>query len=561
MTDSAGAAFGLVDDAWLPCLMTDGTRAELSLRQVLLSAHLVRELSLDVPTQFPPVLRVLLAVSHRALRKAGTSGGPRSEEAWRHLWQLGSLPGEPLNGYLDKWRDRFQLFHPATPFFQVAGLRTAGGEAATAALLIPFASSGNNAPLFSAARDGEPPSLTCAEAARWLLHVHAWDTAGIKTGALGDSRVTGGKTYGNLTGPLGQLGVLIPIGPTLWHTLLLNLLVLDDDISPPGDHPAWEAPPLAASWHTRQPRGLLDLYTWAARRVRLFAEHSADGVRVRRAVISAGDRIEDITLLAHLEPHTAWQRSKAQEAKLKRERVYLPRRHQPGRQLWRGLGAILAQAQADRPGDGIAPRALESFATRGGLLRGVRVRLLGVGIAYGNQAAVIDDTYADALPVPVALLADRGGDWESAVLEAVRIADDAASAVAGLAANLARAVGCQDDRLVAGQRDRARERLYAELDGRFRMWLAGLAEPDRAPDREIAGWAGQVRKHANAIAAELLEAAAPEGWRGREVRRGGERGALLTVPLAEIWYRAALRRAVALPIASGEPAAEEEARA
>jgi CRISPR system Cascade subunit CasA len=186
MSDSTMARFDLVDEPWLPCLMTDGGTRELGLRQVLLDAHLMRELSLDVPTQFPPVLRLLLAIVHRALRQPGTSGGPRSTEAWEHLWALGALPGGPISRYLDEHRDRFQLFHPAAPFMQVAELRTASAEAKPITQLIPFAATGNNAPLFSAARDADPPSLTCAEAARWLLHVHAWDTSGTKTGAVGD---------------------------------------------------------------------------------------------------------------------------------------------------------------------------------------------------------------------------------------------------------------------------------------------------------------------------------------------------------------------------------------
>ena len=321
MSDGGIPGFDLVDGPWLPCLMTDGGTRELGLRDVLLDAHLVRELSLEVPTQFPPVLRLLLAIVHRALRQPGTSGGPRGEEAWRHLWELGSLPRGPLSQYLDTHRDRFQLFHPAAPFLQVAGLKAASGAAKTIAQLIPFAAKGNNAPLFSAARDDDPPSLTCAEAARWLLHAHAWDTAAIKTGAVGDSHVKAGKTFGNPTGPLGQLGVLIPAGRTLWRTLLFNLLVLGDDISPAGDAPVWEAGPLTAQWQERHPRGVLDLYTWPGRRVRLVSEQTASGVRVRRAVLAAGGRIADITTLTRVEPHTAWQRSESQEKKLKRART------------------------------------------------------------------------------------------------------------------------------------------------------------------------------------------------------------------------------------------------
>jgi CRISPR system Cascade subunit CasA len=101
MSDSTTVSFDLVDEPWLPCLMTGGGTRELGLRQVLLDAHLVRELSLDVPTQFSPVLRLLLAISHRAVRQPGTSGGPRSTDAWEHLWALGALPGDPISRYLD----------------------------------------------------------------------------------------------------------------------------------------------------------------------------------------------------------------------------------------------------------------------------------------------------------------------------------------------------------------------------------------------------------------------------------------------------------------------------
>ena len=66
---------------------------------------------------------------------------------------------------------------------------------------------------------------------------------------------------------------------------------------------------------------------------------------------------------------------------------------------------------------------LDPLADRGDLLGSTRIRLLGTGITYGNQSAVIDETYADVIPLPVVLLADRGGDWEAAALEAVRAAD------------------------------------------------------------------------------------------------------------------------------------------
>lgn len=556
------ADFDLVDEPWLPCLLEDGSVEELSLRRALVEARRVREVSLEVATQFPPVLRMMLAVVHRALGQAGTSGGPREEASWRHLWALGSLPAAPVNRYLDDYRGRFQLFDPAAPFLQAAGLEAASGETKTVAQLIPYAASGNNTPLFSAARDDDPPSLTCAEAARWLLHVHAWDTAAIKTGAARDPVAKNGKTTGNPTGPLGQLGVVIPAGPTLWHTLLLNLLVLGDDLSPPGDQPCWEGEPLTAQWDpSRRPRGVLDLYTWAGRRVRLLPERTAGGVRVRRVVVTAGDRIADVSALAATEPHTAWRRSENQEKKLKRAPVYMPRRHQPGRELWRGLGPILAKAHAGRPGQDRGPMVLGPLAARASLLADCPIRLIGAGITYGNQSAVIEETYADVMPLPVALLSDQDQDWEAAALEAVRGADDTGTALANLSVNLSRAAGCDNDRILDGRRRAARSRLFAELDPRFRTWVAGLGDGGEQPAAALARWRAEVASVAGQIATEAIGAAPPQALRGRETQRGtGGRAGVLTAPLAEIWFRAALRKA--LPPAAGDkaggPAVEKE---
>jgi len=559
MSDSTIASFDLVDDPWLPCLMTDGGTEDLGLRQVLLDARRVRELSLDVPTQFPPVLRLLLAIVHRALRQPGTSGGPRSMEAWEHLWALGALPGGPISRYLNEHRERFRLFHPAAPFMQVAGLKTASAEAKPITQLIPFAATGNNAPLFSATRDADPPLLTCAEAARWLLHVHAWDTSGTKTGAVGDPQAKAGKSYPGRTGPLGQLGVLVPVGRTLWHTLLLNLLVLGDDISPADDLPSWEAGPLTAEWDERHPRGVLDLYTWPGRRVRLQTEPAADGARVRHAIVAAGDRIADVTTLISFEPHTAWRRNETQEKKLKRAPVYMPVRHQPGRELWRGLGPILAQARADRPSaQERGPRVLDHLADRAHLLRGERILLSGTGITYGTRAAVIEETYADTMPLPVAVLADRGGDWEATALDAVRAAEEAATALATLAANLARAAGCDEDGLLTGRRRAARTRLYAELDSRFRRWIAELGGSADEPAEALGQWRTEVREQAERIAGEMLGAVPPEAVRGRDVRVDRERYELINAPRAEIWFNAALRKAAARATSTADQPVSQE---
>jgi len=114
--------------------------------------------------------------------------------------------------YLDRHAERFDLFHPDFPFAQVAGLHTVKDETKPVSLLLPAVATGNNVPLFSARTEADPPALTPAEAARALLAAQCWDTAAIKSGAAGDPQVKYGKTTGNPTGPLGQLGVVVPWG-------------------------------------------------------------------------------------------------------------------------------------------------------------------------------------------------------------------------------------------------------------------------------------------------------------------------------------------------------------
>src|SRR5699024_5949363 len=89
--------------------------------------------------------------------------------------------------------------------------------------------------------------LSPAEAARWLIHLLAWDTAGIKTPAVDDPEAKAGKLYGNPAGPLGGLGLIIPKGRNLFETLMLNTPVREagDD---PRDLPHWRRPQTDSTW-------------------------------------------------------------------------------------------------------------------------------------------------------------------------------------------------------------------------------------------------------------------------------------------------------------------------
>lgn len=477
---SARFSFDLTSEPWIPVLTVAGRSEQMSLRQVLLDAHKVRELAGDVPTQDPALLRILLAILHRAL------DGPPDREAWAQLWAAERLPAEPIEDYLTRWRRRFELFDGEAPFLQVAGLATAKGETRTANLLIPAAASGNNVPLFRASLDDRPPSLTPAEAARWLVHAHAYDTGSAKSGAVGDPAVKGGKSYA-AEPALGRVGAVVPVGRDLRETLLLNLVALSEDNlvrRTRDDLPTWERPPLDPSYAERRLAGPVDLYTFPARRIRLVPDRvpGADDpddvgeIVVRRIVLTAGDRLDPVDL-AMVDPHTGLVRSPTLEKK-QPPPVYVPARHRVGRALWRGMAGLLSRARTTTAAD--APRYrgpavlawLDRLREDGSLAEDYPLGVLAYGVEYGDQSAFVREVFVDRLPFPVRMLAP-GSPAETAALDAVAKAEAVADALRRLVGQVRRA--CGDDESSRAP-DRETELFYARLDAPYRRFLVHLAE-------------------------------------------------------------------------------------
>ncbi|MEV2274999.1 type I-E CRISPR-associated protein Cse1/CasA [Nocardiopsis sp. NPDC049922] len=540
----------LMDDPWLPYVDLDGRPGVGSVRHVLTHAHEIRDLTVDVPTQYPPILRMLLAVLHRALAGKDARGRsrPRNATQWRTLHRADRLPRDLIDTYAVTWREAFALFHPERPFMQVGPEGLTAKETRPASLLVSYASAGNNAPIFSAQRDDAPDPLTLEQAARWLLHTHAWDTAGIKTGASQDPAAKNGKTTGNRTGPLGDLGVLVPTGANLRETLLFNLLDLGEDLSSPDDLPVWERGPLTAKWTTRAPRGLLDLYTWTARRIRLVPENLDGATVVRRVLVCAGDRLDGAAHVLHgREPHTAWYKPRAKGRDRPADEsapAYRPIRHDPGQELWRGLGGILGWDRGLRLDDGIKPQALRQLTARFTDGPGLPVlRLRASGVSYGLQNAVVADTFADTLPLPVALLME-GGDHSLGEMAVACVSDteSAAWALGELAADLVFAEGGDAD-AEKSRRHQARRRFYADLDHRFRAWIATVTDPDLEEEYR-ARWHAIARKAAERVETALLAQVGPGGLRSRARPGKDKNGDSVKVnsATARRTFRARLRR-------------------
>lgn len=540
------ALFSLLDQPWVPALYIDGRTRMVSLRQLFVDSERIKSIVGDLPTQTFALLRLALAVLHRAV------DGPPDEKTWRALWRRPGLPLSDIDTYLDAFRERFDLNHPATPFYQVATLHTAKGEVGGLERLV--ADVPNGVPYLTFRTGPGLTRLSYAEAARWVVHCQAYDASGIKSGAVGDPRVKGGKGYPIGTGWVGGIGGIHLEGRDLRETLLLNLIPLDSpylEQDPERDKPVWERPPhgpTEESASERGPYGVLSLYTWQSRRIRLFGDDQG----VTGVLIANGDRLgwENRHLI---EPMTAWRRSRNKEKELKLPQVYLPQQHDPARALWRGLSAVLPATPTRTGSDGpdrVVP-ALSQWLARlrnaGEISADFRVTTRAVGVVYRNQQSVVDEIYHDALTMSVEAFADTS-ELRSVIVDSAAGADAAVGALRSLAVNLCRAAGGSGKDAKdppAGAGSRAAETGYAALDRAFRAWLAGLG-PDTDATEARTSWQRTAYTVVSRLGNDLLRQAGPAAWTGRPLGDSG----YISSPQADLWFRKALRRA--LPLAASQ---------
>ncbi|MBU4335944.1 MAG: type I-E CRISPR-associated protein Cse1/CasA, partial [Actinobacteria bacterium] len=315
------AEFNLLDEPFIPVLRRDGRATTVSLMGLFAEAAELDRITAELPTQSFSLVRLALAVAHRAF----VSLTPAYDEDVRDVvddlaerWP--QAVEEQVRPYLETHRARFDLFDPELPFFQTAGLHTAKGDVSELGKIV--ADVPNGSPYLTARSARSLRRIPAAEAALWLIHTQAYDPSGIKTGVVGHPRAKGGKVYPEGTGWTGQLGGVHLLGASVRDTLLLNLWAarpaadrMDVDL-PPWERPAQTL--ASAPDFAYRPVGPVDLYTWQPRRIRLVrAPGTTD---VTGVLLTYGDKftVQERQNLIGLEPMSTWRYSKPQTAKFGR---------------------------------------------------------------------------------------------------------------------------------------------------------------------------------------------------------------------------------------------------
>ena len=538
--------FNLLDEPWIPVRLLDGTIADVGLLELLRRTTDIADLACELPTQSIAIQRLVLAVAYRVAT-------PRDTRDWVRQWEDGA-PTEQMIEYLERWRDRFYLFGGRFPFMQVADLRTAKDSVSGLEKLIADVPNGEQ---FFTTRHGR--ALACippSEAARWLVHAQAYDPSGIRSGAVGDSQVKGGKGYPIGPSWCGHLGLVWLKGKDLDETLVLNLIPADAaGLRGVESSTEWGA----CSWEAAEPenavRGdysLLDpsgtprdvsiprLLTWHSRRIRLVGDSSG----VTGVVLAQGDKLAPQEMRLY-EPQSLWRYSTPQSKKFKTD-VYMPRKFEAGRALWRNLPGTLptvitVQGVDKQPKREFLPSATLSFHYQ---LDNASIqtsypkvmRIQAVGVTYGPQESTFEDIYSDELTLSVAVMRVEREDLSAEIDRQVRLTEDVARDVGTLAANLARAAGESGDGAGDGARDRAKELFFSAVDNDFRAWLTQVDGLESARDVGRR-WECTLRQHATDIQTELVRGASSSAIIGRDTGRG-----YMNVGIAENYFRSALNK-------------------
>ena len=546
------ASFNLLDEPWIRVTRLDGAPDEVSLLSLFREATDIAGIHGEIASQDTAVLRLLLAICHRAM------DGPEDLDVWEEYWRDPGSLGRDAVDHLERHRERFDLRDPDRPFFQVAGIRAASGKLWGLKSLI--ADVPNNNPLFTTRIAEGLESIGWAEAARWLVHVHAFDPAGIRSGAVGDPLAKKGRSFPIGTGWAGQIGTVTVMGENLERTLLLNAVVCGEldglnGVDPASDLAPWEREPDGpARTPAREPLGPVDCYTWQTRRVLLHGDD--DGVT--GLFLGNGDRATPQNRFL-VEPMTAWRYSEPQSRKLKAP-VYMPCKLSKDRAFWRGLSTLVAQLSPPITVKGageVTPYRSPGVVSfyRGLMYHEIvpasgLIPLHAVGIEYGPQESTVAELVDDVLSLPAGLLGQKNGRLLAVVRDAMGKTRQVADALWGLARDLDRARGGSPD---TGKDEgrRAAAAFYQVIDEHFPRWLASLDQED--PDRAHALWCERLRSEALEQQEALASAVPDTAFAGRGEGRGRA-----DVGRALLFFRRALNKAVPAPAQQDAPVEDAE---
>lgn len=540
--------FNLLREPWIMVLDIGGKTREVSLLEVLERAHEFRGLAGELPTQDVAILRLLMAALYATFTRADVQGsrkpiGNASEalERWQSLWDLKHFPIEPIKTRLCHYEERFDLLHPERPFYQVAfqdlpkdrdGKAIGFTQKYAKEMIGDLGESDNKPRLFAGRTDKD--QLLFAEAARWLLHTHAFDVAPAGAPAKVAPTIKG---YGLPW--VSGLGVIWADGNNLFETLMLNLVLYDQKKEP------WQI--CNINWETNEmctadtikditfhrPSNPAELFTMQFRRIQLQRDES--GRYVEGYKLWSG--IKPDYNNAFYETMTIWQKDKD-------KKNWVPRKHTAEKQMWRDFSAILSLRDDSNPAGIII--WLNDLKTSG-KLQIPMIRLHTAGVEYKNNAA-LKHVFSDSLQVNTNILSQIGKEWIPRISNLLQISDKCVDQLYFLARDLAIASGDRDSSHHKAGEDisnAAKAEAYFRLDMPFRRWLADIDPAQSDMEEAEQDWKNIIKRILLQLGEEMTHQSGEKAIIGRWVKsKNDSKERLYTAPGALAKFSSNIRRTI-----------------
>ncbi len=449
------------------------------------------------------MFRFLLAVLYAVYQKVDENGDPgemaTEDDAfgrWEALWSRGRFDTKPISDYLESYRDRFFLFHPTRPFYQVPVEK--GTEYQSSKLNGELSESSNKPRLFSSISGAQRSHMQYAEAARWLINLNAFDDTSAKPTVRGANLPSCGAGW------VGKLGFIMAEGKNLFETLLLNLVLVSEHHEPfPAGVPTWEPEEAKADerTHIPMPESPIEILTLQSRRIHLIRAGSS----VTGYLLMGGDIVEKEN--AFIEQMTVWRQDS--------EGNVVPRRHDPSRSMWRDYGPIMVKNMGSEknhiPG---VVRWLRDIEDEG-VINQDAVTIATIGVKFADKDFFVENFSIDSMTVNSGLLANLNEEWNVRIADAVTVTDKCVSILWKYAGNVAEICGC-DDNSRRNASDRAKARAYVALDRPFRRWLRNIDPRTCSVDDEMDAWLREVEKIVKTVARSILNESGERALTGKD---------------------------------------------
>ncbi len=535
----AGKEFNLLHEPWIRVMREDCRVEEVSLSETLLHAHEYRRLAGELPTQDAAILRLLLAVLHAVFERVNADGEDAEIETadeaiarWAELWKNGCFPEAPLSAYFTEQQENFWLFHPTRPFWQIPIARN-GTEYDASKLNGSLSESSNKIRLFPERTGLEKKMLSFSEAARWLIYINAYDDTSAKPTKEGKVEANG-KLPSPGAGWLGKIGFVCVSGSTLFETLMLNFVLLDNNEEPwTSCVPTWELkiPRCKERTEIPIPHDQAALLTVQSRRLFLRRDESC----VNGYYLIGGDFFDKEN--AFSEQMTVWNLKKDAKGTVI---GYQPCRHSKARQMWRDFPSYIP-ADNNLPIPGVINWNI--YLQKNDILPATRVIQLEISsVQYGDKDFFMADIFSDSLSLHFSLLSDLGAVYRRRITEMIARCDQIARNIGQLASDLFLASGGD-----AEKRDKpidaAKEQYYFAIDAPFRKWLSSLDVSDTAEVRQdrVTSWCREADAIAYELAERIVQSAGQPAFIGKVVAVSKDNKKYYSSSLAMQWFKGKMK--------------------